>query len=152
MPISDDKKYYPVNKLTYKPAPFVTGPYIKWPLVEVSFGDSAKGFTTLIDSGASNSMLNQEVALVHNIKIDKNKVYAGSGVGSTFKFWIAKDVDITVADHNFIFDFSVPVEDSAIPWPCILGHDSIFQVAKLEFTSFKEQFKIFFRKDRVKKF
>jgi len=146
MPTSDDKKYHPVVKLNYKPAPFVTGPSVKWPLVEVSFGDSTKGFTSLIDSGASNSLLNADIAKLYKVDFDKDKIFNGSGVSGSFKFWQAKDVSVEILGHKFLFDFIIPTEDSAPAWPCILGHDTLFQVAKLEFISFKEQFKVFFKK------
>jgi hypothetical protein len=152
MPTLGDKKYFPVHKINYKPAPFVTGPSVKWPIVEVSFGGSTMGFTALIDSGASSSLLNAEIANVFGLKIDNGITLRGAGVSGHFKYWITKDVEVTILGHNLVFDFMIPTEDSTLAWPCILGHDSIFQVAKLEFTSFKEQFKIFFRKARVKKF
>lgn len=53
---------------------------------------------------------------------------------------------VNIYGHNFSFAFEV-TDNSNLVWPCILGEDSIFQVAKIDFQKYKGFFEIRFRRD-----
>ena len=71
----------------------------------------------------------------------------GISVGGFHKTWILPEpLTVDIYGRGFAFRFSV-IDNPNLIWPCILGEDSIFQVAKLDFQKFKGYFEIRFRQD-----
>lgn len=134
-------------KIRYKTAPGLL--WYLWPLVEVvlSRGLSVlpNRIMVLIDSGASNSVLRPEVAIGLGFDLDRGQKVAGRGVGAGYTgVLLPERVDVNIYDHTFDFQFTV-IENMV--WDCILGEDTIFEVARLDFQKFKGYFEIRFRQD-----
>ena len=126
---------------------------IKWPVVEVGFRRGQdflpQKILALIDSGASSSIMHKELAEVLGVDFKRmNKPKAGgSSVSGYYKYWTLKDFfPVEIYGYQFNFQFQV-IDNANLFWPCILGEDSIFQVAKLCFLKFKGYFEIQFRLD-----
>lgn len=120
-------------KVWYKALPKFSK--IIWPILDVrlSHGDLvfSQPLLSLVDSGANFSILHPEVA---------------EALGF-YKSWILPEpVRVDIYGSNFSFKFSV-IDNPGLIWPCILGEDSIFSVAKLDFQKFKGYFEVRFRKD-----
>lgn len=138
-------------KIWYKPLPKF--PKILWPIIDIrlSYGDKTLPQPILapIDSGANHSVLHPEVAeaLGFNKKKLGEAKYPGASVSGSFEFWVLPDeMDVNIYGHEFGFKFEV-IDNPNLIWPCILGEDSIFQVARLDFQKFKGYLEIRFRQD-----
>lgn len=138
-------------KIWYKPLPGF--PETFWPIIDIKFTYQNKSLPqsilALVDSGASHSILHPEIA--EALGFDQKKLeipeYEGTSVSGLYKSWMLPDpLDVSIYDHLFSFKFSV-IDNPNLIWPCILGEDSIFQVAKLDFQKFKGYFEINFRQD-----
>lgn len=139
-------------KVWYKPLPKF--PKITWPLIDIKLSQKGKSLPqpilALVDSGASYSILHIEVAQFLGFDLKKLGLSqeAGISVSGSYKTWILPDpVNVNIYGFSFSFNFSV-IDNPGLIWPCILGEDSIFQIAKLDFQRFKGYFEIRFRQDR----
>ncbi len=137
----NDDKFYP--KLSFQYTPYIFGP-APMPLIEVKFEKLPKPVWSLVDSGASMSIIHPKVASVAGIKFDIQKPITGSGVGSSYRYFMGTPIDITINHISRNLKFSVIANDDFM-WGCILGHD-FFKEAKVIFKTYKKEFDIFFRK------
>lgn len=68
-------------------------------------------------------------------------------VSGFYKSWVLPElIDVNIYGHSFCFSFTV-IDNPNLIWPCILGENSIFEVAKLDFQKFNGCFEIRFRQD-----
>ena len=116
-----------------------------WPLLDIVFPDHNHNrnlkFPSLIDSGASHSILHPDVAPFLNINLDEFPLKDGTGVGGGFKYWDVNTLfNIEIDGYPFKFKFHVSV--ASIPWSCILGENTIFSEARIDFQRYKGIFKI----------
>lgn len=138
-------------KIWYKPLPKF--PKILWPVIDIKLTYGSKSLPqpifALVDSGASHSILHIEIAKFLGFDFKKMNLLKTEGisVSGSYKTWILpKSIDTDIYGSLFGFNFSV-VDNPNFIWPCILGEDSIFQAAKLDFQRFKGYFEIRFRQD-----
>lgn len=138
-------------KIWYKPLPRF--PNIPWPIIEIGLSSGAKSLPqsilALVDSGASHSILHMEIAQVLGFDLKKlgAPLPGGISVSGFHKTWVLPQaINVNIYGFSFSFNFSV-VDNPNLIWPCILGEDSIFQVARLDFQKFKGYFEIRFRQD-----
>ena len=138
-------------KVWYKSLPALPKTY--WPIVDIKL--SHKGIRliqpvlSLIDSGANLSILHVEVAEAWGINLKKlgPPKFTGTSVSGYYKSWALPDpINVDIYGHLFSFRFSV-IDNPDLIWPCILGEDSIFQIARLDFQKFKGYLEIRFRQD-----
>ncbi len=121
---------------------------VLWPIVEIMLPVLPQPILALVDSGSSFSILHEDVADIIGLKKKRSdKTGSGFSVSGTFKSWKSDFVPVEIYGYHFSFRFSVLIDNRSLVWPCILGHDSLFYVAKLEFKTFKASFKIAFRTD-----
>ncbi|MDO8452134.1 MAG: retropepsin-like aspartic protease [bacterium] len=120
-----------------------------WPILDIELSFNGKvipwKISALVDSGASGSVITSDLAKTLGFDLSKEKNIRGEGVSGVYKgkeLKAAVDIDIYGYKHSFRF---TTIEK--MPWDCILGEDSIFQVAKLDFQRFKGFFEIRFRED-----
>lgn len=144
-------KLAPPIKIWYKPLPKL--PKIFWPIIDIRLSHHNKSLPqpvlSLVDSGANLSILHLEVA--EALGFDFKKLGAprpgGISVSGSHKFWILPEpVSVDIFGYPFSFNFSV-INNPSLIWPCILGENSIFEVAKLDFRKFNDYFEISFRQD-----
>ncbi|PJC27957.1 hypothetical protein CO054_02740 [Candidatus Shapirobacteria bacterium CG_4_9_14_0_2_um_filter_39_11] len=138
-------------KVWYKPLPKF--PKIPWPIVDIRLSYKNKTLPqavfSLVDSGASSSFLHMEIAeaLGFNLKKLGTPKPGGTSVSGFYKSWILPElVNIDIYGYSFSFKFLV-IDNPDLIWPCILGENSIFEVAGLDFKKFKSHFEIRFRQD-----
>lgn len=138
-------------KIWYKPLPKI--PNISWPIVDVKFSYNKvrlpQPVFSLIDSGADFPILHIEIAeaLGFNIKKLGPPLSGGTSISGTYKSWLLPEmIDVDIYGYSFSFKFCV-IDNPGLIWPCILGENSIFEVAKIDFQKFKEYFEIRFRQD-----
>lgn len=128
-------------------------PQILWPIVELNL--HYKDFSlpqrihALVDSGANRSVLHPLIA--EAIGFDLNKLglprTGGFSASGSYKSWILPElVDVYMYGYTFSVRFTV-IDNKQLIWPCILGEDSIFEFARLDFQKYKGYFEIGFRKD-----
>lgn len=128
-------------------------PKILWPIVKVKLsrqkGSMPLPIAALIDSGSNVSILHRDVAdvLGFNLKKLGSPKSGGSSVSGSYRSWFLPQVISTeVYGYAFGFHFIV-IDNPNLIWPCILGEESIFHVARLDFQKFKGYFEIRFRQD-----
>lgn len=138
-------------KVWYKSLPKF--PRIIWPILDIKLSHKDRELSqpalSLVDSGANFSILHVEIAEVLGFDIKKlgSPKFSGTSVSGFYKSWILPEpVEVDIYGHKFNFNFSV-IDNPDLIWPCILGEDSIFEVAGLDFQKFKGYFEIRFRKD-----
>lgn len=138
-------------KIWYKPLPRF--PKIIWPIIDIRLSYSNNSLPqpilALVDSGASHSILHIEIAkfLGFDLKRLGTSQAGAISVGGSHKIWVLLDpLTVDIYGRIFTFKFSV-IDNPNLIWPCILGEDSIFQVAKLDFQKYKGYFEIRFRQD-----
>lgn len=138
-------------KIWYKPLPRI--PKIFWPIIDIKLSRSIKSLPqpilALVDSGSSHSVLHMEIAQVLGFDLKKlgAPLTGGISVSGSHKSWVLpQSLSVNIYGFSFSFNFSV-VDNPNLIWPCILGEDSIFQVARLDFQKFKGYFEIRFRQD-----
>ena len=138
-------------KIWYKPLPRF--PKISWPIIDIKIFHNSKSLPqpilALVDSGASHSILHIEIAkfLGFDLKELGSSQAGGLSAGGSHKTWQLPDpLTVDIYGRLFTFKFSV-IDNPNLIWPCILGEDSIFQIAKLDFLKFKGYFEIRFRQD-----
>jgi len=143
--------FAPAIKVWYTALPKF--PQILWPIVQVKLswrkGSFPQPVSALVDSGANVSILHRDVAeaLGFNLKkLGSPKVF-GASVSGMYSSWTLPDVLASdLYGHEFSFRFIV-INNPDLIWPCILGEESIFHVARLDFQKFKGYFEIRFRQD-----
>lgn len=138
-------------KVWYKPLPKL--PKTFWPIIDIELSCKGKVLPqpifALIDSGSSHSILHPEIAEIMGFDQKKLGVakYPGLSVSGSYESWVLPDpIDVNIYGSLFSFKFSV-IDNPNLIWPCILGEDTIFQIAKLDFQKFKGYFEICFRQD-----
>lgn len=136
-------------KIWYKQLPTVSR--VSWPIVEIHVSHRNMSLPqpifSLIDSGSDSSVLHPDIADVLGINLKRlgKPEETGKSVSGAYRWWSVPDlVDVEMYGHSFQFSFLV-VDNPSLLWPCILGGDSIFQVARLDFRKFKGYFEIHFR-------
>jgi hypothetical protein len=138
-------------KIWYKPLPRF--PKTLWPIIDIKLTypnrSLPQSILALVDSGASHSILHPEVA--EALGFDQKKLgipkYEGASVSGLYKSWMLPDeLGVNIYGHLFSFKFSI-INNPNLIWPCILGEDTIFQVARLDFQKFKGYFEVRFRED-----
>lgn len=123
-----------------------------WPIVSIKL--IRKEFSTpqstfaLVDSGANKSLLHIQAAKVLGFDIKKlGKSEKGISVSGTYKSWeLPNPIIIEIYGFKFNVNFTV-IDNPQLIWPCILGEDSIFQFARLDFQKYKGFFELRFRTD-----
>lgn len=133
-------------KVEYQRLPGV--PVTKWPIIEVKFPSLPQPILALVDSGASNSILHPEIADALGYPISKlgRPQFQGKSASGDYKSWQLPRLNIEIYDYPVSVKFEV-IDNKDLIWPCILGEDSIFEIAKLDFSKFIGYFEIQFRKD-----
>lgn len=141
----------PSIKAWYKPLPKL--PDIFWPIVDIKLSCNEKSLPqpvfSLIDSGANFSILHLEVAEALGFNMNKlgSPLPGGLSVSGPYKSWVLPEmVNVDIYGYSFGFNFYV-IDNPGLIWPCILGENSIFEVAKIDFQKFKGYFEIRFRQD-----
>ena len=126
---------------------------ILWPIVEAKLAyqkfSLPQTIRTLVDSGASHSLLHPFIAEILGFDFKKlgNAKLSGASASGAYKSWLLpKPITIDIAGYQFQRKFIV-IDNPKLIWGCILGGDSIFEVAKLNFVKFERYFEIQFRKD-----
>lgn len=102
-----------------------------------------------MDSGASFSILHIEIAEALGVNLKKlgEPKPGGTSVSGFYKYWeLPEPLDVNIYGFSFNFKFTV-IDNPGLIWPCILGENSIFEVARLDFQKFKGFFEIRFRQD-----
>lgn len=137
-------------KIYYRP---LKNSRILWPILDI--GLSYKGTSisssvqALVDSGANLSILHFQLAqhLGFDFKKFGSPKAGGISASGVYKSWILPNpIDVNIYGYNFSFNFTVIDSPNQI-WGCILGQDSIFSVARIDFQKFKNFFELRFRQD-----
>lgn len=55
-------------------------------------------------------------------------------------------MEVDIYGYSFAFKFIV-IDNPDMIWDCILGENSIFEVARLDFKKYKGYFEVMFRED-----
>ncbi|MBI2613902.1 MAG: retropepsin-like domain-containing protein [Candidatus Levybacteria bacterium] len=127
------------------------GPGVKWPILKVKLKHSETSLPqpliALVDSGANKSILHPLVAEALGFNLEKlGASDKGISVSGEYKSWQLPAIDINIYGYDFNLPFTV-IDNERLIWPCILGEDSIFNFARLDFQKFKGYFELRFRKD-----
>lgn len=141
---------FPPIKIQYKPLPGSHA--VKWPLVEVELSNKEiflpQPLLALVDSGASSSILHIDVAeILGYTRENLQFIPGGTSVSGVYKSaFTPTDISIKIYGYAFRLRFNV-IDNPQLAFGCILGEDSLFQWARLEFQRFKGFFEIKFRTD-----
>lgn len=124
---------------------------VKWPVIDLGISHKRnilpQRIFSLVDSGANKSILNPFVAEALGFDLGKlGKPDKGVSASGDYESWELPAIDIDIYGYKFSLSFTV-INNKKLIWPCILGEDSIFQFAKLDFQKFKGFFEIRFRSD-----
>ena len=124
---------------------------ILWPIIdtELSYQNNfmPHSVDALVDSGANVSVLHPQVANYLGFDLKKLGISkpGGISVSSRYKSWILPEsINVKIYGYDFSFIFTIIDSPNQI-WGCILGEDSIFSVAKIDFQKFKNYFELRFR-------
>lgn len=138
-------------KIWYKALPVI--PQIIWPIIDIDLSYKSQKLPqpilSLIDSGANTSILHPEIAQrlgfsSHNLG---KPSLPGLSVSGAYRSWLLpENINVEIYGFSFSFRFQV-IDNPDLIWPCILGENSIFQMARLDFQKYKGFFEISFRKD-----
>jgi hypothetical protein len=137
-------------KIWYESLPKL--PNIFWPIVETKL--SYKNFSlpqsihALIDSGANRSILHPLIAEAIGFDLKKLGVPTqGLSASGAYRAWVLPQrVNLDIYGYTFSVRFTV-IDNKQLIWPCILGEDSIFEFARLDFYKFKGFFELRLRSD-----
>ncbi len=137
-------------KVRYRTHPLF--PKDLWPIVDIKL--IHKGFSipqttfALVDSGANKSLLHIQIAELLGFDIKRlGKSEKGVSVSGTYESWeLPNPITINIYGYEFNIKFTV-INNPQLIWPCILGEDSIFQFARLDFLKFKGFLDLRFRTD-----
>lgn len=137
-------------KIFYKALP---RSQVLWPILDIGLSYKNKTFPqkilSLVDSGASVSILHPQLAdyLGFDLKKLGPPKAGGLSVSGNYKSWaLPNSINVDIHGYTFSFNFTV-IDNPNLIWACILGEDSIFSVAKIDFQKFKKFFEIRFRQD-----
>ena len=125
---------------------------ITWPIIEVKLSRRTislpQSLYALIDSGANSSILHPVVAEVLGFNLKSlGTAQKGLSASGKYKSWTLPElIDVDIYGYVFKINFVV-IDNQNLIWPCILGEDSIFEIARLDFQKFKGYFEIRFRTD-----
>lgn len=137
-------------KINYESLP--GDPSTKWPLVEVKLSTQAtkirQSLYALVDSGSNVSIIHPFTAsMLGFTKKDLKMQPGGRSVSGVYKSALSP-VEVVTNIYGYTFQLTYTVVDNPnLAFACILGQDSIFQWARLDFQRFKGIFEIKFRKD-----
>ncbi|MBI3397417.1 retroviral-like aspartic protease [Candidatus Woesebacteria bacterium] len=121
-----------------------------WPLVDIGLKHKntsiAPKLLALVDSGASNSILDPEIAEYLGFDLAKlPKHSGGTSASGSYNYWSLPDLlEVDIYGRTYTSNFIV-IDSSNQMWPCILGHDSIFRLSKVLFNTPKKYFELSFR-------
>lgn len=132
-------------KFMYRKLPGFSGSW--WPIINLKLGGLPHDFYALIDSGASHSVLHEEIANIVGAKKSSKKESEGLSASGKYKSYETKPIKVSLLDRKYQFSFTVIKNSKGLMWPCILGHDTLFKIAKLEFQSFDGFYRIWLRND-----
>jgi len=116
------------------------------PVALISFKSIPQPLQGLVDSGATNTLIGYDWAIQAGIKVDDSNKLKGGAVGSGYDFYRSEPIEVEIAGQKYEIKFDVLLGDQLL-WPCILGQDSIFRLAKVTFKRYKYEFDVQFRKD-----
>ena len=139
-------------KISYRKLPKLFGGGIDWPLIDIGLEHGkisiAPKLLALVDSGASNSILDPEIAKYLGFNLGKlPKQVGGNSASGSYSYWrLPTPVTINIYGRTFTSDFNVIDAPNQI-WSCILGHDSIFKLSKITFNTPKKYFEVCLRCD-----
>ncbi len=125
---------------------------ILWPIVELRLATRYSLLTqsviALVDSGASISVLHPVIAETLGFNPRKTKAsQEGISASGTYKSWLLPHaIEVDLYGYTFFRRFII-IDNASFLWPCILGEDSIFEVAGIDFRKFKGFFELHFRSD-----
>lgn len=138
-------------KAWYKSLPGTTR--VEWPIVDIKLSNKnislPQPLFALVDSGANQSILHPVVAetLGFNLKLLGSAHKGGVSVSGSYESWILPTLlDVNIYGYTFRLRCTV-INNPTLIWPCILGEDSIFEFARLDFQKFKGFFEVRFRGD-----
>ncbi len=144
-----DRFQLPV-KIPYKTFPGSGN--VLWPVIGVGLKRKKyiipQPILALVDSGASSSILHPFIAEVLGFDLKTlGKPQIGTGVGGSHEVWtLPEQIDLSIEGYRFVRSFEV-VNNPRLLWPCILGQDSIFDIARVDFYRFDRYFELRFRTD-----
>ncbi|GEM_PF-1624567 len=125
---------------------------VLWPVVEIRIKRASfsipQPIFALVDSGASNSILHPFIAETLGYDLKKlGTPFKGTGVGGSHDVWVLPDmVEVNLSGYQFVAKFEV-INNPRLLWPCILGQDTIFSFARIDFYKYKNFFELRFRSD-----
>lgn len=137
----------PPIKVNYKALPAI--PHVLWPILDLGLSYKRnvlpyKAFA-LADSGASSSIIRPELAEIVGFNLSQGKKIWGRSVSGAYQgIVLPESIDVDIWGHKFDFRFTAI---KGLVWDVILGEDSIFEVARLDFQKYKGFFEIRFRQD-----
>lgn len=137
-------------KVKYKALP--QDKNILWPILDIRLNNKTltlpQPILSLVDSGANVSILHPLVAEALGFNLKKlGKPQGGVSVSGDYESWLLPDpIEIDIYGYKFQIRFCV-INNPKLIWACILGEDSIFQFARVDFQKFKGFFEIKFRSD-----
>lgn len=120
-----------------------------WPILDLQLSYAGRRFPykilTLVDSGASNSIIRVDIAEALGVDLTEGEKIRGASVSGSYEsVELPKRIDVGIWGHKFDFKFFALKN---MVWDCILGEDSIFEVARIDFQKFKGYFEVRFRQD-----
>ena len=148
----DNKKDPFLPPFTVQYTTFPGSGSVLWPVVKVRLVSKTfsipQPILALVDSGASNSILHPFIAETLGFDLKKlGNPQIGTGVGGSHRSWILPEsIELNIASQTFTKTFHV-IDNDRLLWPCILGEDSMFSFARIDFYKFKNYFELRFRKD-----
>ena len=122
-----------------------------WPILDIKISYQRnilpQPVLALIDSGANRSIIHPLLAEALGFNPDKlGDPERGVSASGDYKSWTLPKMNINIYGYEFSLPFTV-IDNKNLIWPCILGEDSIFQFARLDFQKFKGFLEIRFRSD-----
>lgn len=139
-------------KIPYRKLPQLLGNGIDWPLIDIGLKHNDKVIApkllALADSGASNSILDPQIASYLGFDLNKLPLTRGGNSASgSYLYRILPDpIEIEIYGRKFTGGFEV-IDSPNQMWSCILGHDTIFRLSKILFNTNKKYFEVSLRCD-----
>lgn len=138
-------------KVWYRILPGTTK--VNWPIVDIKLNHQGialpQPLLALVDSGANNSILHPLVAeaLGFNLRKLGPPKKGGLSASGEYESWLLSNaVTVDIYGYTFNIKFTV-INNPHLIWAGILGEDSIFEFARLDFQKFKGYFEVRFRSD-----
>jgi len=139
-------------KIFYRKLPKLLGHGIDWPLIDIGLKHKSVSIDpkllALVDSGASNSILDPEIAGYLGFDLTKlPKRSGGTSASGGYSYWALPDpISVNIYGRTYTSNFVV-IDSPNQMWSCILGHDSIFRLSKILFNTPKKYFEVSLRSD-----